>query len=160
MIQRESAEKTLLLQRLSLCNSCISRMPQASLRLSAELNTWQQQLQAWALSGALAEAAQSALLLDEEARGELDAWPAIEVLDASAIPGAAGANAASTGTTYLNASWLEIASSEQISSVLSEELGHWLDSWLNGSDTQGNHIYLLRQRQHQRRGRCRSDRWR
>ncbi|WP_411869540.1 calcium-binding protein, partial [Vulcanococcus limneticus] len=118
--------------------------------LSAELATWQLQLQALALNGALAQAAQSALLLDERAQGELEAWlsllavgdfstlPPIEALDGSAMPGAAGAYAASTGTIYLNTSWLDIASSEQVSAVLCEELGHWLDSWLNGSDTQGD----------------------
>lgn len=34
-------------------------MLQANLRLSTELSTWQQQLQAWALTGALAQACSS-----------------------------------------------------------------------------------------------------
>ena len=51
------------------------------------------------------------------------------------MPGAAGAYAASTGTIYLNASWLENTNSSAVLAVLTEELGHWLDNSLNPSDT-------------------------
>ena len=54
------------------------------------------------------------------------------------MPGAAGAFAASTGTIYLNQDWLLTATEEAIISVLTEELGAFLDDQLNTVDTQGD----------------------
>ncbi|MFM8526200.1 MAG: hypothetical protein ACKOCM_11365, partial [Cyanobacteriota bacterium] len=62
----------------------------------------------------------------------------VELLPASAMPGAAGAYAVSTGTIYLNAHWLANVSTAQVLAVLTEELGHHLDGLLNASDTPGD----------------------
>ncbi len=62
----------------------------------------------------------------------------MEVLPAGAMAGAMGAYASSTGTIYLNQEWLMRASREQVLAVLTEELGHHLDTLLNTSDTPGD----------------------
>jgi hypothetical protein len=124
-------------------------MPQALLELL--LQNWRQLLSQWAQSGALSQAARNALELDAGgdppllgelverwAAGDFRDLPPIELLPASAMPGAAGAYAISTGTIYLNASWLQNASPEQALAVLSEELGHHLDGLLNEVDTPGD----------------------
>ena len=72
----------------------------------------------------------------------------LEVRSASEMEGALGAYS-STGTTneptiYLNGDWLETASSDSISSVLLEELGHDFDRRLNnGVDSQGDEGQLF-----------------
>ena len=118
-------------------------------RLDLLLPQWQGLLQGWAASGELVAAAREALRLEGEsarlsalvgqwAAGEFSALPPIELLPASAMPGAAGAYAISTGTIYLNADWLEQATAAQAIAVLSEELGHHLDALANGLDTPGD----------------------
>ena len=117
--------------------------------LTALLADWQLLLQGWASSGRLTAAAQEALLLNgvPQALKELVAqWsagvftgiPPIVLMPASAMPGAAGAYAISTGNIYLNQDWLAEASAAQVIAVLTEELGHHLDGLLNVEDTPGD----------------------
>lgn len=100
---------------------------------STLLQAWRLRLSEWSIDGSLSAAAQAALkeLISEWAAGDFKALPPIKVLDGSMMPGAAGAYAISTGTIYLNGDWLRLASEEQGIAVLSEELGHHLDGWLN-----------------------------
>jgi hypothetical protein len=110
---------------------------------------WQSLLQRWALDGALAAAAQEALLLNgtppalqdlitQWSAGDFSALPPIVVLPSADIKGAMGAYAISTGTIYLNADWLAGAARDQVFAVLTEELGHHLDGVLNAVDTPGD----------------------
>jgi hypothetical protein len=106
-------------------------------------------LTSWAADGSLGAAAREALALDGEpaqltalisqwAAGDFSGLPPIEVVQASVLPGAAGAYAINTGTIYLNADWLRFASGTEVLDVLNEELGHYLDGLLNPSDTPGD----------------------
>ncbi|MCS5705318.1 cadherin domain-containing protein [Synechococcus sp. FGCU-3] len=110
---------------------------------------WQSLLQRWALDGALAAAAQEALLLSgtppalenlitQWGSGDFRSLPPIVLLPSADISGAMGAYAISTGTIYLNADWLAGASKDQVFAVLTEELGHHLDGILNAADTPGD----------------------
>ena len=110
---------------------------------------WRAQLSQWATSGRLEAAALEAIhlssrpsalqeLIAQWAKGDFSGLPPIELLSASAIPGAAGAYAASTGTIYLNQEWLAGASNTEAIAVLTEELGHHLDVLLNAADTPGD----------------------
>ncbi|HBH72242.1 MAG TPA: hypothetical protein DDY43_02085, partial [Synechococcales bacterium UBA10510] len=124
---------------------------------STLLQAWRLRLSEWSIDGSLSAAAQAALrlpgepealkgLISEWAAGDFKALPPIEVLDGSVMPGTAGAYALSTGTIYLNGDWLRLASEEQGIAVLSEELGHHLDGWLNTEETPGDegaHFSLL-----------------
>ncbi|QVL52271.1 MAG: hypothetical protein KFB97_12615 [Cyanobium sp. M30B3] len=118
-------------------------------RLATLLPDWHLLLQRWAADGRLSAAAQEALLLDGEPEllSELTAqWtvkdfsglPPIILLPASSMPGAAGAYSDSTGTIYLNDHWLQHAPTTKALAVLTEELGHYLDSKLNELDTPGD----------------------
>lgn len=113
------------------------------------LEIWQAQLLDWAVEGSISKAARSALALEGEqpllldlesawAAGNFSGLPPVELLPASSMPSAAGAYAASTGTIYLNQDWLNAASEEQVSAVLTEELGHHLDAQLNEIDAWGD----------------------
>ena len=126
---------------------CLIAMPQTLLDLL--LQAWRQLLSQWAQSGALSRAAQDALQLDGEpeqlgqllrewSEGDFSHLPPVVVLLDSAMPGAAGAYAISTGKIYLNADWLQSAGQRRVQEVLTEELGHHLDGLLNRSDSQGD----------------------
>ncbi len=126
---------------------CLAAMPQAL--LDQLLQAWRQLLSQWAHSGALSRAAQDALQLDGEpeqlgqllrewSEGDFSHLPPVVVLLDSAMPGAAGAYAISTGAIYLNADWLRSAGQSRGQEVLTEELGHHLDGLLNRSDSQGD----------------------
>ena len=117
--------------------------------LGALLPEWHLLLQGWSASGRLTAAAREALLLDGEPQalkvlvnqwslGDFQAVPEVVLLSNTDINGALGAYAQSTGKIYFNADWLEIASKESVNAVLTEELGHYLDSKLNQKDTQGD----------------------
>ena len=118
---------------------------------SRTYNNWLLQLQTWAASGDLFAAGFDALqlksgrrskqlkrIVDRLAQGDKRDLPPVEVLPSSAMSGAIGAYAASTGTIYLNHDWLKDASSDSIKSVLTEELGHHLDQLLSEHDTEGD----------------------
>ena len=122
--------------------------------LGALLPEWHLLLQEWSSSGRLTAAAQEALLLngepdalteltDQWAAGVFSALPPVVLLSSSAINGALGAYALSTGTIYINADWLAVASNEQVVAVLTEELGHHLDGVLNAVDTPGDEGEML-----------------
>ena len=113
------------------------------------LQAWRLRLSEWSIDGSLSTAGQAALglpgepealkeLISEWAAGDFKALPPIEVLDGAVMRGTAGAYAISTGTIYLNDDWLQLASEEEGIAVLSEELGHYLDSLLNTEETPGD----------------------
>ena len=122
--------------------------PMQSLLL-AYLSDWRTQLQSWAVSGALVSAASQALELETVpsslaglngrlAAGEWSDIPRIELLSRSGMGGAIGAWSSTTQTIYLNSDWLAGGSKSQVSDVLTEEFGHYLDSRFNKKDTQGD----------------------
>ena len=113
------------------------------------LESWKLAVQGWSRDGSLARAAQDALnldavppalqrLIEQWSEAQWEELPPVELLSSEAMPGAAGAYAISTGTIYLNQSWLESASPQQVQAVLTEELGHHLDGLLNAADTPGD----------------------
>ena len=115
----------------------------------ALLAAWQALLQDWSASGQLSSAAQNALrlngmpdqlktLVSRWSAGDFSDLPPIALLSASDISGAMGAYATSTGSIYLNQDWLRTATTAQVNAVLTEELGHHLDSLLNQADTPGD----------------------
>ena len=118
--------------------------------LTSLLPEWHKLLQGWSADGSLVAAAQEALLLQGEpppglkdlatqwASGNFSGIPPIALLSSAEMTGAMGAYAMSTGNIYLNADWVASASKELVFAVLSEELGHHLDSLLNASDTVGD----------------------
>ncbi|MCX5960324.1 MAG: hypothetical protein NT053_11010 [Cyanobacteria bacterium] len=103
-------------------------------------------LTSWAADGSLGAAAREALRLDEEpaqltalisqwVAGDFSGLPSIEVLEASVLPGAAGAYAISTGTIYLNRDWLVSANEDRVIAVLTKELGHHVDGILHDQNS-------------------------
>ena len=126
-----------------------------SLNLPIDINeAWRRQLIQWASDGSLEAAARQAFNLSKSplalqrlngqwAEGDLGALPQIELISGGAMPGAAGAYAASTGTIYLNEKWLARATQDQALAVLTEELGHHLDAFLNVNDTPGDEMKYL-----------------
>ncbi|QCS48013.1 hypothetical protein FEK30_00335 (plasmid) [Picosynechococcus sp. PCC 11901] len=62
----------------------------------------------------------------------------IEILPADVLGEANGAFAAQTDRIYLSADLLSQGSGEQITAVLLEEIGHWLDGELKATDTPGD----------------------
>jgi len=126
----------------------------APTRLATLLTRWWELLQDWAVSGRFSSAVVEALALSGEpellqrlqaqlALGEVSTLPPVELLPSEAMGGALGAYAVSTGTIYLNASWLETADEGAVQAVLTEELGHHLDTLLNTADTPGDEGALL-----------------
>ena len=122
--------------------------------LDTLLGDWKKLLTVWAGSGALTRAVREALLLKGEpeplkrlvsqwGQGDCSGLPPIVLLPASSMPGATGAYAIGTGTIYLNQDWLAKASAAQAIAVLTEELGHWLDSQIRSTDTAGDEGALL-----------------
>jgi len=119
------------------------------------LQDWHEQLCAWARTGELTLATQEALrlvgepeqlkqLVREWSEGDFRHLPPVVLLPGSAIPGATGAYAISTGTIYLNQDLLASTSRERAIAVLTEELGHHLDALLNTIDTPGDEGHALR----------------
>ena len=64
--------------------------------------------------------------------------PQIEILDSSILVGANGAYASSTNKIYLSNSFLANATTEAISAVLLEEIGHFVDAQINQTDSDGD----------------------
>ena len=117
--------------------------------LETHLQDWRELLILWAQNGTLTRAAQEALQLEgepEKLRELVGEWsqrdfgnlPPVVLLPASAMPGAAGAYAISTGTIYMNQEWLASANKERVISLLTEDLVHHLDGLLNEDDTPGD----------------------
>lgn len=113
------------------------------------MNRWHALLQAWALSGAFAQAAEKALhlsstdpwlqsILHELASGNTVNLPPIQLLDSQRMSGALGAYSAEKATIYLNRQRLARAGDDEILAVLTEELGHHLDAAGNLKDTAGD----------------------
>ena len=113
--------------------------------------SWLFALQTWAAERDLLRAGTDALQLsrgwntqrlqriaDRLVQGDERDIPPIELLPGSAMPGAAGAYAKSTGTIYLNQTWVQTASQADIIKVLNEEYGHHLDALFNQKDTKGD----------------------
>jgi hypothetical protein len=130
-------------------------MVSAQERLNQILPSWYDLLTLWSQDGSLVAAATDALMLESsnakpDAKGQLQSlvsqWsagdfkslPEIVLLSNADISGAQGAYAASTGKIYLNADWLLTADQAWIQRVLTEELGHSLDTQLNLMDTPGD----------------------
>ncbi|QNI60182.1 putative cadherin domain-containing protein [Synechococcus sp. BIOS-U3-1] len=112
---------------------------------------WHPQLQEWAEQGDLLNAAVHALHLDPNqpptelttlverlVEGETSDLPKIELLQHTAMPGAAGAYSATKQTIYLNSDWANTTNQSEIVKVLSEEFGHHLDSVVHPQDTSGD----------------------
>ncbi|KZR77102.1 calcium-binding protein [Prochlorococcus marinus] len=75
--------------------------------------------------------------------GNFGRLPEVAVLPEKHIYGAKGAYSKNTGKIYLNQNWLRLATSEQVISVLNEELGHHLDAQFNANDTAGDEGHLF-----------------
>jgi hypothetical protein len=125
-----------------------------SFRLPTLLQDWRLMLTSWAADGSLGAASREALRLDGElaqltalisqwAAGDFFGLPPIEVVEGLELPGPAGAYAISTGTIYLNADWVATAGEAFVIAVLTEELGHWLDSQIRSTDTRCDEGALL-----------------
>ena len=124
-------------------------MSTSSIRLVNILNGWFKQLSEWSFQKRITTAAEDALklssyqpelyLLEKQwAEGDFSKLPPIVLLNESSMKGAAGAYSISNNSIYLNIDWLERSSSNQVQTVLTEELGHHLDSLLNSKDTIGD----------------------
>ncbi|AFY73019.1 VCBS repeat-containing protein [Synechococcus sp. PCC 7502] len=71
------------------------------------------------------------------ASGDFSQIPTIQILD-SGMNGALGAYAASTNTIYLSEGFLALATPEQLTAVILEEIGHYVDAQVNTTDTPGD----------------------
>jgi Zn-dependent protease with chaperone function len=71
-------------------------------------------------------------------QGDFSDLPTIEVLQNGELGAASGAYAAGGKKIYLSASFLDTASTEQIVGVLIEEIGHFVDGYLNTEDAIGD----------------------
>ena len=119
--------------------------------------SWMVQLQIWSADARLFAAGVDALRLKPgQATKQLSRvakrlakcgardLPPIEVLTASAMSGAAGAYAESTGRVYINELWLRTAKKREILFVLTAEFGHQLNAQRNTNDTWGDEANTLK----------------
>ncbi|MBD2147167.1 sodium:calcium exchanger, partial [Sphaerospermopsis sp. FACHB-1194] len=70
--------------------------------------------------------------------GDFSQLPQIEILDSSILGTANGAYASSTNKIYLSNTFVANAISADISRVLLEEIGHFVDAQINTSDSAGD----------------------
>lgn len=123
-------------------------------RLTDLKNTWYDFLQQSAASGALEQAVREVLgsgphheslsdIISRFTTSNFQDVPRIELLQTASMQGAMGAYSASTKTIYINSDWLSHADPKEVLRVLTEELGHHLDSILNISDTKGDEGELI-----------------
>ncbi|NEP60019.1 MAG: calcium-binding protein [Symploca sp. SIO2G7] len=79
-------------------------------------------------------------LISEWRVGNFSRLPKVEILPSSKINGAKGAFSADTGQIYLAAEYVESnrLNLTAVTSVLLEEIGHFIDSKINRSDTPGD----------------------
>jgi Ca2+-binding RTX toxin-like protein len=75
--------------------------------------------------------------------GDFRSLPEIEIVAASVLGTAVGAYGASTNQIYLSADFVNSADELAIAAVLTEEIGHWVDSQINVSDTPGDEGQLF-----------------
>ncbi|NEQ52415.1 MAG: hypothetical protein F6K11_20110, partial [Leptolyngbya sp. SIO3F4] len=81
----------------------------------------------------------TALILQEQwLNGNFTNLPQIEIRSNDELRGAFGAYSALTDTIYISQEFLEYASSEQLVTVLLEEIGHSVDTYLNIEDALGD----------------------
>ena len=124
-------------------------MATAPQTLKSLLPQWHSLLKGWAADGSIEAAAQEALVLlgtPKRLHGLIDQWdagdlrniPEIMLLPNGDINGAMGAYAIRTGKIYLNQDWLLGASTEQVFSILTEELTHHLEGVSNTGCTTGD----------------------
>jgi len=120
--------------------------------LALVIENWKKQISAWAIGADLKQAAQIALKLEpddprlrqinsEWANEDFSNFSDIVILDDSEMNGALGAYSSSEKTIYLNKSFAAYADKEDVEKILTEELGHYLDSQLNKADTPGDEGY-------------------
>ena len=118
-------------------------------RFLEQQKAWKAELQQAAQSGSFLDAAQVALQLEANPQellelnqnfilGKFNDLPNIELLNESDIGRARGAYASSSSTIYINQSWLNHATNEQVIDLLNEELGHHLDNNFQSKDTPGD----------------------
>ena len=65
-------------------------------------------------------------------------WPHFELIDEETLHGARGAYDRTHDTIYLSQQFLASATSESVTSVLVEEIGHAIDARVNGTDAPGD----------------------
>jgi hypothetical protein len=110
---------------------------------------WTRKLTQWAEAGTFGEAVRRALGVSEVPELVVDwqeRWkqtdfsdlPAVVLLPESVMSSAAAAYASSTHTIYVNREWAQLVDPEQLALVLTEELGHHIDTLLNPSDSPGD----------------------
>jgi len=125
-----------------------------NIRLPTLLQDWRLMLSRWATDGSQGAAAREALslggepaqltaLISQWAAGDFSALPPIELLEGLKLPEAARAYEISAGTIYLNGDWVVTAGEAFVVAVLTEELGHWLDSQIRSTDTRCDEGVLL-----------------
>jgi Ca2+-binding RTX toxin-like protein len=79
-------------------------------------------------------------LQQQWANGDFSELPPVEILPAASLNGARGAFSSDTKTIYLSQDFIALNAGnlEAITSVLLEEIGHFIDSCINQSDTGGD----------------------
>ncbi|WP_413171279.1 beta strand repeat-containing protein [Anabaena azotica] len=70
--------------------------------------------------------------------GDFSQIPQIEILDSSILGNANGAYASSTNKIYLSNTFVNTSTDETISAVLLEEIGHFVDAFVNQTDSAGD----------------------
>jgi hypothetical protein len=75
--------------------------------------------------------------------GQFESLPQIEIVSADVLGTAQGAYGASTDRIYLSQTLFERGDELSIGSILTEEIGHWLDARINFSDTPGDEGQLF-----------------
>ncbi|MEB3191784.1 MAG: glycoside hydrolase family 9 protein [Snowella sp.] len=70
--------------------------------------------------------------------GNFGQLPTIAVIDDEILGNARGAYASSTNIIYLSDAFVETASPQQLEAVILEEIGHFVDAQVNGTDTAGD----------------------
>jgi Ca2+-binding RTX toxin-like protein len=86
------------------------------------------------------DAGELSIISQDLSTGQFDSLPTLEIRSSADLKGARGAFAAETNTIYLSAEFVgtNVGNPTQISTVLLEEVGHWLDSRINRFDAIGD----------------------
>ncbi len=78
------------------------------------------------------------ILLKQWQTQDFSSFPTIEVISSSVLGGANAAYAASKKTIYISDAFLVTASSGSLVSALLEEYGHYIDNYINDTDSPGD----------------------